>query len=520
MYKLVAVGGKIRGQEIILNEGENIIGRSNEADHVLPLEGVSKKHLRVTVNGETAYVEDLGSANGTFVNGKLIRKSTVQDGDKIALPSVIFQIVHVLEKKIIIKKSIPKTSSGNGDEDLEIRETPPSSLGGKMIYFFKTKLMPILHNFNEQYEWNIMLGILLFLFIGVNVSLTIFPVQRDSKRLLVLEIAMRGKQYADEVARTNSFALSRRSLDKVETNFLDSAEGVQSYELFDIDGRIVRPIGKLNTYVNDPFSVATLNFYKDEKNLAKTHIESLGRGAIGIGRAIKAYDVNTGREETVGIVAIRFSPQSLIVEAANNSRAYLESLVTSAMVALLFFGAVYFLTIKPIDEIRRQIELVLRGRQKELESSFLFKELAPLRNTINSLLQRLKELQNTDDPDVQSSEDDGPYVRSLQEFIQGAQGPVMILNSEKLIQSLNPEAEDLVGIRQTASQGQSLLDAARDQGLAATLIDLCDQSAHNGGVHQSEHYEIGGKDIAINVVAVLGRDKFPKAYYITFVRST
>jgi transcriptional regulator with PAS, ATPase and Fis domain len=189
------------------------------------------------------------------------------------------------------------------------------------------------------------------------------------------------------------------------------------------------------------------------------------------------------------------------------------------MVAVFFFGILYYMTIRPLDEIRFQIEAVLRGRQKELTSSTLFKEIHPLRNTINSILTRIKELQNTDGGEVQSMEEDGPYLRTLKEFMEGAHGPVLILNSEKIIQNLNSEAEDLIGIRENASAGQSLLDTARDQGFAATVIDLCDKSASNEGCHQKENYQIGGKDMTINIVGIVGKDKFAKGFYITFVKS-
>ena len=520
MYKLVAVGGKIRGQEIELREGENTLGRSSECDHQISVDGVSKKHMQVTVNNDSAYVEDLGSSNGTFINGKLIKKATVKDGDKIALPNVIFQVVYVTEKKIVVKKKVAKMANDDDDAqiDLDGKEAPPSSLGGKMIWMFKQKLMPIIYNFNEQYEWAALVGILLFIFIGINISLTIFPVLRDSKRLLILEVALRGKQYAAEVARTNSVPLSRRELDKIDTNFLDGVEDIDSYELFDFDGRIVRPISKLNNYINDALSVEAKNFYNDSANQSREFISSLGGSKIGIARLLKAYDVKTGREENVGIIAIRFAPKTLVAQAANNSKAYLESLVTSGMVALIFFGVLYFMTTRPLEEMRLQAENVLRGKLKELNSNYLFKEISPLRNTINSVLQRIRELQNTDTGEMAAAEEDGPYVRTMMEFLQGAQGPVMVLDSEKLIQGLNLEAEDLIGIRQNASQGQSMLDAARDQGFAATVIDLCDQSANNGGVNQKENYEIGGKDIAVNVVALMGRDKFAKGFYITFVK--
>jgi PAS domain-containing protein len=523
MFKLVAVGGKLRGKEFILNEGDNVIGRSPDCDHVIAEEGISKKHLQVTVNGDTAFAEDLGSSNGTLVNGKIIKRATVKDGDKIALPNVILQVVYVLEKKVIVKKKVLKSSDGDDDsyDDLDQPEPVPASPAAKPFWFFKHKIMPIAYGFNERYEWSALVGILLFLFIGINISLTILPVLRDSKMLLIKEIALRGKQYAAEVDRLNNVYLREKNLDQVYTGFLegDDAEGVTRFKLFDIDGRVYRPVASINTFVNDPFSVEAQKFYRIEKNQDKEIIQDLGNNVIGIARAIKAHDRNLGRDVVVAIITIEFSPSSLAREASNNSKAYLESLITSSLVAILFFGILYYLTIRPLDEMKLQIERVLRGRQKELDSKTLFKELHPLRNSVNSLLTRVKELQNEDTGDMQTIEEDGPYIRTLQEFMAGSHGPVMILDSEKIIQNINPECEDLIGLRDNSASGQSLLDTARDQGLAATIIDLCDQSANSDGGRQKETYEIGGKAIDINVVAMIGKDHFAKAFYITFVRN-
>lgn len=523
MFKLVAVGGKLRGKEIVLNQGENTIGRAQDCDHVVAVEGISKKHLRVTVNGETAFAEDLGSSNGTLVNGKIIKKITLKDGDKIALPNVILQVVYVLEKKIVIKKKVMKGGDDDDEsyDELKQVEPMPDNLAAKAIWVFKYKLMPVVYGFNERYEWAALVGILLFIFIAINITLTILPVLRDSKQLLIKEIALRGKQYAAEVDHLNSAHLREKNLDHIRTDFLEGedAEGVQSYKLYDIEGRVYRPLSSLNTIVNDPFSVEALKFYKTESNQDKEVIQDLGGNQIGIARAIKAHDKQMGRDVVVAVITIIFSPSSLSREASNNSKAYLESLITSGMVAIFFFGILYYMTIRPLDEMKYQIEAVLRGRQKELTSNTLFREIHPLRNTINSILTRIKELQNTDGGEVQNLEEDGPYLRTLREFMEGAQGPVLILNSEKVIQNLNPECEDLIGIRENASAGQSLLDTARDQGFAATVIDLCDKSANNEGSHQRDSYQIGGKDMSINVSALIGKDKFAKGFYVTFVKS-
>jgi PAS domain-containing protein len=512
MFKLVVVGGKLRGKEYILEDGENVIGRGSDADVVIPVEGVSKRHLKVTVNGETAFAEDMGSSNGTLVNGKIIKRMTIKSGDKIALPNLIFQVVYVLEKKVIVKKQVAKSSDDDDAyDDLNQVEPMPQHLLGKPIWIFKHKIMPIIYSFNEQYEWSALVGFLLFIFIAINISLTIVPVLSDSRRLLIREVGLRAKQYAAEVDRLNNIHLRDKSLDQVYTGFLEGqdAEGVQSYKLFDTEGRVYRPIAELNTIVNDSFSVRALKELKSEKTQRQEVIE-LDGNLIRVARAIKAHDKNLGRDVVVAIIAINFAPTSLAAEAANNSKAYLESLVTSGMVAIIFFGIIYYMTIRPIDDLKNQIERVLRGRQNEVAFKTMFSELNPLKNTINSILSRIKELHTL--------EEDGPYVRALEEFMAGAQGPVMVLNSEKIIQRINPEAEDLIGIRENASSGQSILDTARDQGFAATVIDLCDQSANGDGCNQNETYEIGGKQMNINVVALMGKDKFAKGFYITFVR--
>lgn len=522
MYKLVAVGGKIRGKEIVLNEGENVLGRSASCDHPLGIDGVSKQHMRITVNGKTAFVEDLGSSNGTFVNGKLTKKVTVKSKDKIALPNVIFQIVYVKENKVVVKKKIAKNNEAEDDDDFDSHNMGgpmPTTPFGKIRYLFKNKVMPVIYGFNETYEWNILFGILLFIFIGINILLTIAPVQRTSKQILEHEITARGEHYADEVGRFNNTALSRKNFDQVNTNFLEREEGVTSYVLFDLEGRIIRPMTQKNTYIKDALSV----YVKDQiaSNPEKIHTtisKRLSEGGFGIGKAIKAYDVNSGREEAVGIIAIKFKPKSLAVEAKNVTKSYLEALATSAIVAVVFFGFLYYLTIRHIEELRFQTELVLRGKQPEVNSKLLMAEISPLRNTINSILSRIKEFQSAETGEFNELEDEGPYIRTLEEFQRGAQGPVLVLNSEKNVHTLNVECEDLLGIRENSASGTSLLDNLRDQGLAATVIDLADQSASNDGCNQQEIYEVSGKEYQINVNSLVGKDGFAKAFYVTFVK--
>ena len=54
--------------------------RSSSADIVIDDPGVSRRHFEVTVDGSHAQASDLGSTNGTLLDGKRISKVNVTDG--------------------------------------------------------------------------------------------------------------------------------------------------------------------------------------------------------------------------------------------------------------------------------------------------------------------------------------------------------------------------------------------------------------------------------------------------------
>ncbi|MCZ2858783.1 FhaA domain-containing protein [Blastococcus sp. VKM Ac-2987] len=68
-----------------LTTGRNVIGRGTEADIRLPDTGVSRKHVDVVLDGDVAVVEDLGSTNGTLVNGRRVTRQPLSDGDVIRI---------------------------------------------------------------------------------------------------------------------------------------------------------------------------------------------------------------------------------------------------------------------------------------------------------------------------------------------------------------------------------------------------------------------------------------------------
>jgi len=76
----------IDGQRYSLNAASVVLGRSSEADILVDDTGVSRRHLEIRTEGGTVRAVDLGSTNGSYVNGQKVQGETIlTDGSTIAM---------------------------------------------------------------------------------------------------------------------------------------------------------------------------------------------------------------------------------------------------------------------------------------------------------------------------------------------------------------------------------------------------------------------------------------------------
>lgn len=111
MAKLVlSMNGVVQG-EYELNQERLTIGRKPDNDIPIDNLAVSGKHALVITILDDSFLEDLGSTNGSYVNGKLVKKHALKDGDVIAIGKHELKYVNELataddddfEKTMIIK---------------------------------------------------------------------------------------------------------------------------------------------------------------------------------------------------------------------------------------------------------------------------------------------------------------------------------------------------------------------------------------------------------------------------------
>jgi hypothetical protein len=89
-FQLKIAEGKDAGKEFEFDQDSVLIGRTPECDVVLYDAGVSRRHCRIFSEGDGYLIEDMGSANGTKVNGEPIKTHALSDGDQLTLGPVVF----------------------------------------------------------------------------------------------------------------------------------------------------------------------------------------------------------------------------------------------------------------------------------------------------------------------------------------------------------------------------------------------------------------------------------------------
>ena len=140
MAKLVlSLNGAVQG-EYELNQERLTIGRKPDNDIQIDNLAVSGKHALIITILDDSFLEDLGSTNGTYVNGKLVKKHALKDGDVIAIGKHELKYVNEnatadddeFEKTMIIKpgSASAAVAAAQAAEKAGAAAAPAASAGG------------------------------------------------------------------------------------------------------------------------------------------------------------------------------------------------------------------------------------------------------------------------------------------------------------------------------------------------------------------------------------------------------
>jgi GAF domain-containing protein len=95
MPLLYLLSGPNAGDSYEVKDGTNLVGRGPDSDVQIIEQSISRKHARILLSGDRLFIEDLGSQNGTQINGHPVGSSfqiEIKEGDFISLGSVLMSL--------------------------------------------------------------------------------------------------------------------------------------------------------------------------------------------------------------------------------------------------------------------------------------------------------------------------------------------------------------------------------------------------------------------------------------------
>ncbi|MBM3706717.1 MAG: FHA domain-containing protein [Actinobacteria bacterium] len=87
---LIVIKGPSIGEKFLLKKPSLFIGRRSDSDILLDDITVSRNHAVIEKTNEGYIIKDLESLNGTYLNGEIVNKSRLNNGDRIQIGKYIF----------------------------------------------------------------------------------------------------------------------------------------------------------------------------------------------------------------------------------------------------------------------------------------------------------------------------------------------------------------------------------------------------------------------------------------------
>lgn len=532
------VAGPIKGATYILQPGDNTIGRTSGCSIVLTNPQLSKRHAMITVGENKVELVDLGSSNGSFVNGVLVKKKTLQNGDKISMgPFVLEMIISNPARHLPAVTSAGGLASMQGASGLlsatagfgqngEVAATPmnlsapePKSLLAKMIRRFDEIALPVLFELNKSYDWLTIVVSLFLGFIVINMALTVFPLMDAAKESVLRETISKAVYIAKQITTINAPALSEGAESKLDVSFTEVDINVVSALIVNLEGRIQAPGSRLNEVYND---TAFLR-YRDKIKLGDqtkwtTHREVSDSGMVTVLDPIMILSRARGINVPGAVSVVKYSTSGSSLDKGTVSVVYLEALVMSGLIGAIFIYLLYHFSMNPIRTLNDDIDAVLKGNSDVVAKRFQFESLDKLIDSVNAALSRIPRADGDASARAVATDESQASFDTLLRLIESL-GPklksgIILLDAERKIKYINSSFEETSGIHLANAAGEPMDSACRDEALASLMRELIENSRSAGNAGMEDSFEFGSGTHKINCTAVIGSTNQVDAYFI------
>ncbi|MGE3975571.1 MAG: FHA domain-containing protein [Bdellovibrionales bacterium] len=497
------LNGPLAGQTFELKEGENTIGRTKECDIVLNLPGISKKHAVINYAPGNITITDLGSSNGTFVNGIRVRQKTLSTKDRMGFHQCLADLKIVTKAPTMERTGASQVGAWDGNAALQIpqaEQSPaPAAVQNQLENiqnYVNTVAMPGIYRLIEMFEYRNVLASFIVGFILLMTMFSIVPMMNITKNSIEQESRRRALTIAKNLAISNQSLLQQGTESAVSTRAAENEEGVQSALIIsNRDGHTIAPAINAGSYANLPF------VHKARK-LSRESVEQIDDSTIGASYPIHAYNPESG-QQVIAHAVVLYGMGGLAIDSARYISLFTQILFISFLLGACLFFILYKLHKEPLLNLNQQLDAALKDDRQNLTTKYMIPELNQLVVNINSALSRTGSNGSAPLRIDRSTE--------AQNIVQMFNHPCLTLDKDQLFLSVNNPLEDLIGMRFNTLQGQSL-EILSDQAFKMSIVDLINQAALQPGMIVSNNLDFAGILYEIDTQAILGSTEI--SYYL------
>jgi hypothetical protein len=526
--KLVVVSGPNRGATYFLDDGENSFGRAPDNQVVLASTQVSKKHFAIVVQNRKAELRDLGSSNGTFVNGVLAKKKLLQNHDRVSAgPFVMEILLPEVAAKVDFHGGANYSAATAQPVNIDpthfkLEEEEPKGLIAKYKKKFDNVFLPVLFDFYERTEFANLLAAMFGVYLVLTLGFSVYPVLQRSREEVLRQAEHQAKYISQQVAYLNRQAILEGKEGALLTEFAEAERYVKEVNVANLEGRIMAPGSRLNESFQNTFFIR----YKDQlqKNFEKEKwrnsqiIRLPDREEIIAFTPVMVPSKSKGINVPGAIATVIYSTASIAMDSGTIGAIYLEALFWSGFLGVIFLYLVYAVIHKPIEKLNDDMDKVLKGEGDSVEKKYRNEVIDQLIDTVNSALGRIPRDGNKS-AEMSSGGDQERMIidnmmRSVEFLSTKAAAAMLILDPEMRVKVTNPAFEELTGIR--GAQGEVIDTVSRDESFPSLLKEMSENSINAGNDGVQEDYDFSSGSYKIHAIALAGVPGRAESYLFFF----
>ncbi len=484
-----------------LTEGTYTIGRSSECEIRLKSPKISKRHASLVIKGSRAAIIDLGSANGVFIQGVMVKKQLIETGEDVEIAGFCLR---VLPSRSGASRRGGRVAGFDGNAALAAapEDSVPSEAQtpqAKLLVLVDKKVLVPFYGLITRFDWRWVLASILTGALVLSTLLSVIPIIRWGRQITRQEALARAHSILAQAVRENYRILNKSSdFTRLTVENMEAEKGILSAYVIDPKTNgILAPAKYFNKTVTDVYSQLALKKVAEGKT-EQVSIEKTSDVYV-VAQPVYLFSQEQG-ERTLQVVVLG------VFQLNTGITSTFQPLVEAALFSVLMSLAAFFLVFKmftyPITQLQEQLDSALKGEGGMISTDVKFPELQNLATVMNFSVSRAKGGAITQPvvSEEDGGEEDAVYIRTVAEFERGSSDGILLLDIDKKVKFVGKILEDLIGMRNQYAQGQNVSDACRDQSFAGTVIDLTESVIRSLGEVQSAQLDING--ISRTVVGV------------------